>query len=74
MKKYLKNGMDRIEFRNQMMESIIGQDENGNDIKLMHLSKSEVIKYLEEHLIEIKEDLKTEESIYENPELLKVTQ
>ena len=58
MKKYLKDGMDRIEFRNQMMECIIGQDENGDDVKLIHLPKNEVIKYLKEQLIEIKEDLK----------------
>lgn len=58
MEKYLKDGMDRIEFRNQMMECTIGQDENGDDIKLIHLPKNEVLKYLEEQLIEIKEDLK----------------
>ena len=38
MDKYLINGMDRIEFRNQILECIIGQDENGDNVKLKELS------------------------------------
>mgnify|MGYP003490049213 FL=1 len=53
---FLKDGMDRIEFRNQLMELVIGTDDDGELIKLKNLSKYEILYYLKEQLEEIQED------------------
>ena len=39
---FLKDGMDRIEFRNQLMELTIGTDDDAELIKLKTLSKNEL--------------------------------
>ena len=53
---FLKDGMDRIEFRNQLMELIIGTSNDGELIKLKSLGKYEILYYLKEQLEEVKED------------------
>ena len=58
---FLKDGMDRIEFRNQLIELVIGTSDNdGELIRLKNLSKSEILYYLEEQLEELKEELQNE--------------
>lgn len=57
---FLKDGMDRIEFRNQLMELAIGTDVDAESIKLKTLSKNEILYYLKEQLEEIKEELQNE--------------
>lgn len=57
---FLKDGMDRIEFRNQLIELAIGTDNDGELIKLKTLSKNEILYYLKEQLEEIKEELQNE--------------
>ena len=47
---FLKEGMDRIEFRNQLMELAIGTDDDAELIKLKTLSKNEILYYLKEQL------------------------
>ena len=54
---FLKDGMDRIEFRNQLMELVIGTDDNAELIKLKTLSKNEILYYLKEQLEEMKEEI-----------------
>ena len=57
----LKDGMDRIEFRNELMEMVIGTSDNdGELIRLKNLSKSEILYYLKEQLEELKEELQNE--------------
>jgi hypothetical protein len=53
---FLKEGMDRIEFRNQLMELAIGTNDDAELIKLKTLSKNEILYYLKEQLEEMKED------------------
>lgn len=53
---FLKDGMDRIEFRNQLMELVIGTNDDTGLIKLKTLSKNEILYYLKEQLEEIKEE------------------
>ena len=55
---FLKDGMDRIEFRNQLMELVIGTDDDGELIKLKNLSKYEILYYLKEQLEEMKEHIR----------------
>ena len=57
---YLKEGMDRIEFRNQLMELIIGNNSNGDEVKLKEFELKDIIIYLKEQIIEMEQ-----ESIYE---------
>ena len=53
---FLKDGMDRIEFRNQLLDLIIGNTDDGEPIKLNFLDKNEIINYLKEQLKEIELD------------------
>lgn len=52
---YLKEGMDRIEFRNQLMELIIGNNSNGDEVKLKEFKLKDIILYLKEQIIEMEQ-------------------
>ena len=53
---YLKEGMDRIEFRNQLMELIIGNNSNGDEVKLKEFELKDIILYLKEQIIEMEQE------------------
>ena len=54
---YLKEGMDRIEFRNQLMELIIGNNSNGDEVKLKEFDLKDIILYLKEQLTEMEQEI-----------------
>lgn len=53
---YLKEGMDRIEFRNQLLEIIIGNTPNGDDVKLKDFDLKNIIIYLKEQIKEMEQE------------------
>ena len=53
---FLKDGIDRIEFRNQLLDLIIGNTDDGDSIKLNFLDKNEIVNYLKEQIKEIEEE------------------
>lgn len=54
---YLKEGMDRIEFRNQLMELIIGNNSNGDEVKLKEFDLKDIILYLKEQITEMEQGI-----------------
>ena len=53
---YLKEGMDRIEFRNQLLELIIGNNSNGDEVKLKDFDLKDIIVYLKEQMTEMEQE------------------
>lgn len=53
---YLQEGMDRIEFRNQLLELIIGNTPNGDDVRLKDFDLKNIIIYLKEQIKEMEQE------------------
>lgn len=54
---YLQDGMDRIEFRNQLRELIIGNTLNGDDVRLKDFDLKNIIIYLKEQIKEMEQEI-----------------
>jgi hypothetical protein len=54
---YLQEGMDRIEFRNQLLELIIGNTPNGDEVKLKDFKLNDIILYLKEQIKEMEQEI-----------------
>lgn len=56
IRQYLQEGMDRIEFRNQLMELTIGNTLNGDDVRLKDFDLKNIIIYLKEQIKEMEQE------------------